>query len=81
MVEGVKPLGTADGRKTGGGETAAQDFRRGLANPVKTWLAGTVVKRKDEQNAACAWCTRTVAGGLAAGLNHNGEKQDCKGGG
>ena len=79
MVESIHAVGAAHGLKTGRGEEAAEELGRGFANPLEAGLAGTVVERKHEQDAA-AIGGGTGRGGvrrcLGARARRNGENHD-----
>ena len=52
MIQRVHAVGAAHGSKARRGQTAGQNLRRGLANPLQAGLAGAVVKGQHQQDAA-----------------------------
>ena len=56
MVQGIPAVGAAHGLKAHRAKAAADQFRRGLANPLQAGLPGTVVKRQHQQNAPTVGC-------------------------
>ena len=65
MIEGVDAVGAAHGSKTGRGQAAGEDLRRGLAHPLQAGLARAVVKAQHQQNARPDTCgVANVTGSL-----------------
>lgn len=73
MVEGIEAVGTAEGRKAGGGQASIEYLGRGLANPLQAGLAGVVAEWQDEEDSAVS--AGGLGSGLRAGLKHEEKKK------
>ena len=66
MVERIHAIGPAHWRKACRGKTRVQNLRRSLANPLKIRLSGSIIERKDQQDAVLARAWPRRRGGLSA---------------
>ena len=76
VIQGVHAVRAAHGGEARRSKAAADNLRRGLANPLQAGLPGAVVKGQNQHDAAAA--LRGGAGlrsRLGAGRNRDGEDQ------
>ena len=78
VVQSIHAVRAAHGGKARRSQTAAQNLRRGLANPLQAGLAGAVVKGQHQQDAAVSPCGgANFRSTLGAGANRDAKGQRC----
>ena len=78
VIQRIKAVLTAHGSKARRGQSAAQNFCGGLANPLQAGLACAVVKGQHQQNAAMLPRARvSFRGTLGARANRDAKGQRC----